>query len=74
MWRPPHAALATFLACVPAAAPSPRARRTSDGWVAALRAVVLAHSNVAVASGNHRAENHRPANRPPVLVHHFKVV
>ncbi|MFD7060575.1 hypothetical protein [Streptomyces sp. NPDC059906] len=23
-------------------------------------------------SGNHRAEGHRPGNRPPVVVHHFK--
>ncbi|WP_432197677.1 glycosyltransferase family 2 protein [Streptomyces sp. bgisy027] len=37
-----------------------------------LRKIVLAHSGVAVASGNHRAEGHRPANRPPVAVHHFK--
>jgi len=36
------------------------------------RKIVLAHSSVTVASGNHRAEGHRPANRPPVLVHHFK--
>ncbi|MEV8547006.1 hypothetical protein [Streptomyces sp. NPDC051572] len=36
------------------------------------RKVVLAHSSVPVASGNHRAEGHRPANRPPVVVHHFK--
>ncbi|MEU7416833.1 glycosyltransferase family 2 protein [Streptomyces antibioticus] len=36
------------------------------------RKIVLAHSGVAVASGNHRAEGHRPANRPPVAVHHFK--
>ncbi|MFJ9893599.1 hypothetical protein ACIQPR_09720 [Streptomyces sp. NPDC091280] len=36
------------------------------------RKIVLAHSSVAVASGNHRAESHRPANRPPIVVHHFK--
>ncbi|MFC8520438.1 glycosyltransferase family 2 protein [Streptomyces sp. NPDC057257] len=36
------------------------------------RKIVLAHSSVQVASGNHRAEDHRPANRPPVVVHHFK--
>ncbi|WP_245936531.1 glycosyltransferase family 2 protein [Streptomyces cahuitamycinicus] len=36
------------------------------------RKIVLAHSSVPVASGNHRAEGHRPANRPPVVVHHFK--
>ncbi|MFJ3249089.1 glycosyltransferase family 2 protein [Streptomyces sp. NPDC086782] len=36
------------------------------------RKIVLAHSRVAVASGNHRAEGHRPVNRPPVVVHHFK--
>lgn len=36
------------------------------------RKIVLAHSGVPVASGNHRAEGHRPVNRPPVLVHHFK--
>ncbi|MGW2697781.1 glycosyltransferase family 2 protein [Streptomyces sp. NPDC001296] len=36
------------------------------------RKIVLAHSGVAVASGNHRAQGHRPANRPPVVVHHFK--
>jgi len=36
------------------------------------RKMVLAHSSVPVASGNHRAEGHRPANRPPVVVHHFK--
>ncbi|MGW3154607.1 glycosyltransferase family 2 protein [Streptomyces sp. NPDC001089] len=35
------------------------------------RKVVLAHSRVAVASGNHRAEGHRPTNIP-VVVHHFK--
>jgi hypothetical protein len=36
------------------------------------RKIVLAHHSVTVASGNHRAPGHRPANRPPVLVHHFK--
>ena len=36
------------------------------------RKIVAAHADVAVASGNHRAEGHRPANRPPVVVHHFK--
>ncbi|MFJ8807551.1 hypothetical protein [Streptomyces sp. NPDC102490] len=36
------------------------------------RKVVLAHSRVPVDSGNHRAEGHRPGNRPPVVVHHFK--
>lgn len=36
------------------------------------RKVVLAHSSIALSSGNHRAPGHRPANRPPVLVHHFK--
>jgi hypothetical protein len=36
------------------------------------RKIVLAHSGVAVASGNHRAPEHRPVNRPPVIVHHFK--
>jgi hypothetical protein len=36
------------------------------------RKIVLAHSTVPVASGNHRAEGHRPVNRPPVVVHHFK--
>ncbi|MEU6381657.1 hypothetical protein [Streptomyces sp. NPDC046909] len=36
------------------------------------RKIVLAHSDVPVASGNHRSEGHRPANRPPVVVHHFK--
>ncbi|MFF6786840.1 glycosyltransferase family 2 protein [Streptomyces sp. NPDC012510] len=36
------------------------------------RKIVLAHSSVSVASGNHRAEGHRPANQPPVVVHHFK--
>lgn len=36
------------------------------------RKIVLAHSSVPVASGNHRAEGHRPANLPPVAVHHFK--
>lgn len=36
------------------------------------RKIVLAHSSVPVASGNHRAEGHRPRNRPPVVVHHFK--
>lgn len=36
------------------------------------RKIVLAHSNVPLASGNHRAEGHRPANQPPVVVHHFK--
>lgn len=36
------------------------------------RKIVLAHSGVTVASGNHRAEGHRPTNRPPVAVHHFK--
>jgi hypothetical protein len=36
------------------------------------RKIVLAHSSVPVASGNHRAEGHRPANRPPIMVHHFK--
>jgi hypothetical protein len=36
------------------------------------RKIVLAHSSVTLASGNHRAEGHRPANRPPVIVHHFK--
>ncbi|MET7685784.1 hypothetical protein [Streptomyces sp. NPDC005423] len=36
------------------------------------RKIVLAHSSVPVASGNHRAEGHRPANQPPVVVHHFK--
>ncbi|WP_406358495.1 hypothetical protein [Streptomyces sp. NBC_00658] len=36
------------------------------------RKIVLAHSGITVASGNHRAEGHRPANRPPVPVHHFK--
>ncbi|QUW78273.1 hypothetical protein SMIR_03180 [Streptomyces mirabilis] len=29
-------------------------------------------ASVAVASGNHRAPEHRPVNRPPVIVHHFK--
>ncbi|MFF0516191.1 hypothetical protein [Streptomyces sp. NPDC004250] len=33
---------------------------------------MLAHTSVAVASGNHRAEGHRPASRPPVAVHPFK--
>ena len=36
------------------------------------RKIVLAHSSVPVASGNHRAPGHRPVNRPPVVVHHFK--
>lgn len=36
------------------------------------RKIVLAHSDVAMASGNHRAEGHRSTNRPPVVVHHFK--
>jgi hypothetical protein len=36
------------------------------------RKIVLAHSAVPVASGNHHAPGHRPANRPPVVVHHFK--
>ncbi|MFI6658069.1 glycosyltransferase family 2 protein [Streptomyces sp. NPDC050523] len=36
------------------------------------RKIVLAHSGVPVASGQHLAEGHRPANRPPVVVHHFK--
>jgi hypothetical protein len=36
------------------------------------RKIVLAHSSIAVASGNHRAPDHRPANQPPVVVHHFK--
>ncbi|MFJ9381449.1 hypothetical protein [Streptomyces sp. NPDC101455] len=36
------------------------------------RKIVLAHHSVTVASGNHRAPGHRPTNRPPVLVHHFK--
>ncbi|WP_043463967.1 hypothetical protein [Kitasatospora sp. MBT66] len=36
------------------------------------RKIVLAHSSVQVASGNHRAPGHPPANRPPVVVHHFK--
>jgi hypothetical protein len=36
------------------------------------RKIVLAHSSVTVASGNHRAKGHHPANRPPILVHHFK--
>ncbi|MFJ6213820.1 hypothetical protein ACIQGZ_10890 [Streptomyces sp. NPDC092296] len=36
------------------------------------RKIVLAHSSVTVDSGNHRAEGHRPTNRPPVVVHHFK--
>ena len=36
------------------------------------RKIVLAHSSVTVASGNHRAPGHRPVNRPPVVVHHFK--
>ncbi|MFD3930221.1 hypothetical protein [Streptomyces sp. NPDC058614] len=36
------------------------------------RKIVLAHSGITVASGNHRAEGHRPANRPPVPVHQFK--
>ncbi|MET9987670.1 hypothetical protein [Streptomyces rochei] len=35
------------------------------------RKIVLVHSTVPVASGNHRAEGHRPVNRPPVVVHHF---
>jgi hypothetical protein len=36
------------------------------------RKIVLAHSGVPLSSGNHRAPGHRPANRPPVVVHHFK--
>lgn len=36
------------------------------------RKIVLAHSSVPVASGNHRAEGHRPTNQPPAVVHHFK--
>ncbi|MFD8915107.1 glycosyltransferase family 2 protein [Streptomyces sp. NPDC059575] len=36
------------------------------------RKIVLAHSTVAVTSGNHRAPGHRPTTRPPVVVHHFK--
>lgn len=36
------------------------------------RKIVLAHSRVDVASGQHRAPGHRPLNRPPVAVHHFK--
>lgn len=36
------------------------------------RKVVLAHSTVDVASGQHRAPGRRPVNRPPVVVHHFK--
>lgn len=36
------------------------------------RKIVAAHSSVTVDSGNHRAEGHRPGNRPPVVVHHFK--
>ncbi len=36
------------------------------------RKIVLAHSSIPVASGNHRAPGHRPVNRPPVVVHHFK--
>ncbi|MEV7124196.1 hypothetical protein [Kitasatospora griseola] len=36
------------------------------------RKIVLAHSSVQVASGNHRAPGHRPVNRPPIVVHHFK--
>ncbi|WAL73184.1 hypothetical protein OU787_17715 [Kitasatospora sp. YST-16] len=36
------------------------------------RKIVLAHSSVPVAAGNHRAPGHRPVNRPPVVVHHFK--
>ncbi|MFG2415110.1 glycosyltransferase family protein [Streptomyces goshikiensis] len=36
------------------------------------RKVVLAHSSIALSSGNHRAPGHRPINRPPVVVHHFK--
>ncbi|MBE1484993.1 glycosyltransferase family 2 protein [Plantactinospora soyae] len=36
------------------------------------RKIVLAHSNVPIASGNHRAPGHRPLNRLPVVVHHFK--
>ncbi|WP_028192430.1 glycosyltransferase family 2 protein [Salinispora pacifica] len=36
------------------------------------RKIVLAHSTVPVSSGNHRAPGRRPANRPSVVVHHFK--
>lgn len=36
------------------------------------RKIVLAHSSIPLATGNHRAEGHRPTNRPPVVVHHFK--
>lgn len=36
------------------------------------RKIVIAHSDVRVASGNHRAEGHRPTNRLLVVVHHFK--
>ncbi|MFE7804478.1 hypothetical protein ACFU51_07415 [Streptomyces sp. NPDC057430] len=36
------------------------------------RKVVLAHSGIALSSGNHRAPGHRPTNRPPVVIHHFK--
>lgn len=37
-----------------------------------LRKVVLAHSSVVVASGNHRAPGHRPPADQVVAVHHFK--
>jgi len=36
------------------------------------RKIVLVQSGVVLSSGNHRAPGHRPANRPPILVHHFK--
>jgi hypothetical protein len=36
------------------------------------RKIVCAHSSVMVESGQHRARGHRPTNRPPAVVHHFK--
>ncbi|MFJ1590759.1 glycosyltransferase family 2 protein [Kitasatospora albolonga] len=36
------------------------------------RKIVLAHSSVTVASGNHRAPGHKPAPETLACVHHFK--
>ncbi|NNJ61696.1 MAG: hypothetical protein HKP61_12270 [Dactylosporangium sp.] len=36
------------------------------------RKIVLARAGVPIDSGNHRAPDHRPVNRPPIVVHHFK--
>lgn len=48
------------------------------GWIthrlllADPRKIVLAHSEVHIASGNHRAPGHHPAHGPVAVVHHFK--